>query len=299
MTTAIQEAHPRTSALVLMGQRLNCDPTKLNQTLKSTVFKGASDEELLALVVVANEYGLNPLTKELYAFPAKGGGIVPVVSVDGWISMSNDHPQMDGIEFEDHHDDAGKLVSITCTIWRKDRNRPIKVTEYLEECARNTEPWKMKHRMLRHKALIQCARVAFGFSGIYDDDEAADIARNGGMRDASGRVVEETENRPSRASRATPPPTLEEELNEALREDEPIAAETAEEFIPAQVIEDLQGLVHEAEITMATFEAKCRKAKLLTATETISIALKSERLKKIAAAASAVIEGTYKEGDAQ
>jgi hypothetical protein len=27
--------------------------------------------------------------------------------------------------------------------------------------------------MLRHKALIQCARVAFGFSGITDEEEAA------------------------------------------------------------------------------------------------------------------------------
>lgn len=29
--------------------------------------------------------------------------------------------------------------------------------------------------MLRHKALIQCARVAFGFSGIYDQDETERI----------------------------------------------------------------------------------------------------------------------------
>ena len=52
-------AQPRTSALALMGSRLNCDPTKLHQTLKDTVFKGATDSELLALVVVANEYGLS------------------------------------------------------------------------------------------------------------------------------------------------------------------------------------------------------------------------------------------------
>jgi hypothetical protein len=38
----------------------------------------------------------------------------------------------------------------------------------------------MKHRMLRHKALIQCARYAFGFAGIYDEDEGAKIAE---MRD--------------------------------------------------------------------------------------------------------------------
>ena len=30
-------------------------------------------------------------------------------------------------------------------------------------------------RMLRHKALIQCARLAFGFTGIYDQDEAERI----------------------------------------------------------------------------------------------------------------------------
>jgi hypothetical protein len=34
----------------------------------------------------------------------------------------------------------------------------------------------MPKRMLRHKALIQCARVAFGFSGIFDEDEARDIS---------------------------------------------------------------------------------------------------------------------------
>jgi phage recombination protein Bet len=169
-----------------MGSRLNCDPAKLHQTLKDTVFKGASDSELLALVVVANEYGLNPLTKELYAFPAKGGGIVPVVSVDGWVRMVNDHPQMDGIEFETHKDAAGKLDAITCSIWRKDRNRPIRVTEHLSECKRNTEPWKMENRMLRHKALMQCARYAFGFSGVTDDDEATDQSE----RQATGRVIE-------------------------------------------------------------------------------------------------------------
>lgn len=165
---------PKVSALTVLANRLNVDPSKLHQTLKATVFKGASEEELLALVVVSNEYGLNPLLKEIYAFPAKGGGIVPVVSIDGWVSMVNDHKAMDGMEFEEHYSDEGKLEAITCKLWRKDRNRPISVTEHLSECRRNTEPWKMEHRMLRHKALMQCARYAFGFSGISDEDEAAE-----------------------------------------------------------------------------------------------------------------------------
>ena len=181
MSTQLVTKPERVSALNIMGARLSVDPIKLMATLKATVFKNATDDELLALVVVANEYRLNPLTREIFAFPAKHGGIVPVVSIDGWVSMVNDHPAMDGMEFEEHHDD-GKLSAITCKLWRKDRSRPIQVTEHLSECKRSTDPWKMEHRMLRHKALMQCARYAFGFSGVTDEDEAADTP---GMRDVT------------------------------------------------------------------------------------------------------------------
>lgn len=183
-----------------MAGRYNVEPAKLLETLKATVFKGASNEELLALVVVANEYKLNPMLKELYAFPAKGGGIVPVVSVDGWNRLANNHPQMDGLEFEFHHDAEGKLISCTSIFHRKDRTRPVKVTEYLSECRRNTDPWRMEHRMLRHKALIQGARVAFGFGGIYDEDEALDIAAR------VEKPVKETPPEPSFARAALPQP---------------------------------------------------------------------------------------------
>lgn len=182
MSTQIVNPTPteKVSALAVMAERLTVEPEKLLATLKATVFKNATNEELLALVVVANCYGLNPLTKEIYAFPAKGGGIVPVVSVDGWNNLANSHPQMDGMDFEFTNDEKGNLYSCTCTIHRKDRAHPTRVTEYLHECRRNTEPWKMEHRMLRHKALIQCTRIAFGFSGIVDEDDGREIA---GMRD--------------------------------------------------------------------------------------------------------------------
>jgi hypothetical protein len=66
---------------------------------------------------------------------------------------------------------------IECTIWRKDRGKPVTIREYLDECLRDTGPWKSHpRRMLRHKAIIQCARVAFGFGGAYDPDEGERIA---------------------------------------------------------------------------------------------------------------------------
>jgi phage recombination protein Bet len=168
-----QPVEKRASAMQVMAERMSVEPAKLLDTLKQTVFKGASNEELLALVVVANEYGLNPFLKELYAFPAKGGGIVPVVSVDGWIKLINQQPKFGGIEFEFQDDEAGHPYSCTCRIYIEGRSKPVSVTEFYAECARKSEPWdKLPRRMLRHRALIQCGRVAFGFSGITDEDEA-------------------------------------------------------------------------------------------------------------------------------
>jgi phage recombination protein Bet len=148
------------------------DGSDLINTLKATAFKGqVSDAQMAALLIVANQYGLSPWTKEIYAFPDRNNGIVPVVGVDGWSRIINSHPQFDGIDFQQDE------ISCTCTIYRKDRNHPVKVTEYMAECRRDgVGPWKSHpYRMLRHKALIQCARLAFGFVGIFDQDEAERI----------------------------------------------------------------------------------------------------------------------------
>lgn len=168
----------RKSVTMDMADRYGMDHVAFERTLRATVFPAnAPQEEFAAFLLVAKEYKLNPITKEIYAFPKRGGGIVPVVSIDGWLNIINSHPAFDGMDFEDIHDGDGKLHACKCTIYRKDRSHPVSVTEYLDECYRQTDPWKMKHRMLRHKAAIQCARYAFSLSGIYDEDEGEKIAQ--------------------------------------------------------------------------------------------------------------------------
>lgn len=184
---AVTKTDPKPMLLDFMADRAGLRPDEFSATVRKTCgMVNASAEEFAAFLMVAREYNLNPLTKEIYAFPAKGGGIVPIVSIDGWVNLVNSHPACDGFEFDVEHDDKGELVSITCRMYRKDRNRPVVVTEYYDECKRNTEPWKMKHRMLRHKAMIQAARYAFGFSGIYDEDEGARIAE---MKDVTPKAA--------------------------------------------------------------------------------------------------------------
>lgn len=177
------------------------DEQKLINTLKATAFKikegVVTDEQMSALLIVADQYGLNPFTKEIFAYPDKQNGIVPVVSVDGWSRIINQHPDMDGLEFVYSNDivdlpDAKPCpASIECVIYRKGRSHPVRIPEFLDEVYRPpfegtgknggapykiNGPWQSHtKRMLRHKSLIQCSRIAFGFVGIYDQDEAERI----------------------------------------------------------------------------------------------------------------------------
>lgn len=147
------------------------DSDELIVVLKATAFKGnVSDAQMSGLLIVAQQFGLNPWTKEIYAFPDQNNGIVPVVGVDGWARIINSHAQFDGMDFQQDDD------SCTCIMYRKDRSHPVKVTEFLSECKRPVKPWQTHpKRMLRHKAMIQCARIAFGYGGIFDQDEAERI----------------------------------------------------------------------------------------------------------------------------
>lgn len=184
------------------------DDGKLLNMLKATAFKPvksaggfiqATNEQLMALMIVAKQYNLNPILKELYAFPAKDGSIVPVVGVDGWARIINSHPQLDGVEFN-YSDNIIEMQGakscpewIECVIHRKDRKVPISVREYLDECykpSKYSSPWQTHtKRFLRHKSFIQAVRIAFGFTGIYDQDEATNIVNS----DRKEKTIKATE----------------------------------------------------------------------------------------------------------
>lgn len=194
MSTEVATQETRRASLVTrFAERYHIEPSRLLDTLKATAFRQRGDqvvtnEQMAALLIVADQYKLNPFTKEIFAFNDKGA-IVPVVSVDGWSRIINEHPAFNGMEF--HYSDemvtmpGGKPCPAWCevVIYRKDRDRPTIVREYLDEVYQEPRgekripgPWQTHtKRFLRHKTLIQGARLAFGFAGIYDEDEAGRI----------------------------------------------------------------------------------------------------------------------------
>jgi len=180
-TTALTTTTPKAGIIAKFGERYDLEPAKVMSIVAATVFKQGKDEapltpeETAAALIVANAYELNPFTKELYAFRSKGKLLI-VVSLDGWSRIVNRQEQLNGIEFEEHFNDDGKILAVTCKIHRKDCALPVVVTEYTHECKRNTEPWNnMPIRMTRNRAFIQCARLAFSVAGVIDDDEAQTI----------------------------------------------------------------------------------------------------------------------------
>jgi phage recombination protein Bet len=245
------------SLLAKVASRYNVDPNKMLSTLKATAFKGdVSNEQMMALLIVADQYGLNPWTKEIYAFPDRQNGIVPVIGVDGWARIINSHEQFDGMEFQQDDD------SCTCIIYRKDRTHPTKVTEYMAECKRgNAGPWSSHpKRMLRHKAMIQCARLAFGFVGVYDQDEAERIVERDVTPEADHLPMSQPASRTEavkdklRSKKAdTKAETIDQRTGEVIDHDDELLrdVETAEKNIADQA---------PTAMTYAQVEEKLRKA---------------------------------------
>jgi phage recombination protein Bet len=197
-TLPAQGSNKKVSLVAKFSEKFSIDPKRLMDILKSTAFKQRNgnpptDEQMAALLVVADQYGLNPFTKEIYAFPDQQSGIVPVVGIDGWSRIINNHPQFDGMEFRVSEAtielkglDNPIYEWIECIMYRKDRQRPTVIREYLSEIYREPfekrgskgpyvikGPWQTHpRRFSRHKVVIQTARMALGYTGIYDEDEA-------------------------------------------------------------------------------------------------------------------------------
>lgn len=187
------------TALALMAQRVAVEPAELQQTLMQTVFKGASPAEFTMLVALANKYDLDPFAKEIYAFSKQGGGVMPLVPIDGWLKVIHRHEDYDGMETiyaEEMVQPAQQAKR--CYEWVETRiyhkstpDRPTVHREYIDEMYRNTGPWNTTtKRMLEWKSIIQCGRKAFGLGGIYDEDEAERINAGEMAYDVEGTAEE-------------------------------------------------------------------------------------------------------------
>ncbi len=88
------------------------------------------------------------------------------IPIDGWIAMIHREPKFQGIAFDQSSQtEYGIPIWMECRIYRSDLTHPITVREYFSELKTDHLIWaQMPRRMMRHKTLQQCARLAFGIS---------------------------------------------------------------------------------------------------------------------------------------
>ena len=156
-----------------LAAKYGSEKVRFYEVVKSTCrMEKATASQFEAFLLIAEKYDLNPLMKQMWAYPDRNGGIMTMVSIDGWISIVNNHPQFDGYETSHTLDANGSPVTATCTMWRKDRSRPTTKTIYVAEWKKDSSPvWKsMPIHFAEMRAFIQCARMCFNISGIVDED---------------------------------------------------------------------------------------------------------------------------------
>jgi RecT family len=117
---------------------------------------------ILTLLRMMQSLHLDPLSEEIGFTQYDDGHWQVFITIEGCSKLLNQHPQFNGLVFNQ----ADNLVEgipewVECSIYRRDRIMPITIREYLMEVRNEHAIWqKMPRRMLRHRALQQCVRLA-------------------------------------------------------------------------------------------------------------------------------------------
>ena len=181
---------PTTNSETLVGRMarsLNVDSKKLWATLNATCFKVGQHEEpftqeqIMLVLIIAEQLGLNPLKREIFAFK-KSGSVTPILSIDGWKQITLRNKNFNGYKIvyaEKMIDLPNALCPVPewaeCTMYVKDRDYPTVERVYAREVYVHSSPvWqKSPTTMLHHRAFIRAARFTFPISGVGEAEEDA------------------------------------------------------------------------------------------------------------------------------
>ena len=135
-----------------------------------------SPRVLLHFLHQIRKYRLDPLSDEIMLFKNPEGQYQTLITIDGWMKLINQDPQFAGMTFKESPElELGIPLWMECSIYRHDRILPITVKEYSSEIKTEHLLWKtMPRRMLRHRSIQQCARLAFS---IHNADQPSNFEK--------------------------------------------------------------------------------------------------------------------------
>lgn len=167
-------------------------------TIKSTVAKNATDEELMMFLTLASRYDLDPFKKEIWFLKYKGNDPQIFTSRDGFLKIAKRDSEFKQIqsqavyendEFEigqEFVDGVFKITSFKHKFGAKDRgkilgafciieyhtNKPLVTFVSYDEYKQPTPTWKKNgSSMIRKVAEKEACRLSSGVSGLHIPEE--------------------------------------------------------------------------------------------------------------------------------
>lgn len=159
------------SNLVVQGE-LTKDQMAL---IKSTVAKGASDDELKLFLYRCKHMGLDPLKPGQIHFVKYGNNPgAMIIGIDGFRSRAASTGKHTGTKRGVIRDDNGKCIGSWCEVYRSDWTQCAREEVSLVEYNTGKSNWqKMPETMIKKVAEVAALRMAFPdeLGGMYSDDE--------------------------------------------------------------------------------------------------------------------------------
>lgn len=168
------------------------------ETIRKTVARDATDEELKMFLHLAQAYGLDPFSHDIWFIKDRGGKPIIMASRDGYLKIANSHPQYDNIEADvvyqgDHFrkvregiehiyetKNRGNPIGAYALVYRKDRHRPVYVYAPFDNYFRNTPSWRQyPHAMILKVAEAMALKRAFSISGLVTREEMDEAETTG------------------------------------------------------------------------------------------------------------------------
>ena len=212
--------------VVGLGEEYGLTGKQVISVLKSSIIKvpdgkpAATPAELVVVMSVMKEFGLNPMMRQLYAWRDHKGEMVVMLSADGWTMLANRRPNFLKVSYEfgpdaPSPDNKGRSCweFVTCTVHDSVRGGIVMAPAYLSEWyvgqrGNYAGPWqKMTRHKLRLKAYSLAIREAYGLGMVDIGDlsdapravadpgaatagKLADMAAGGAYEDADATVVD-------------------------------------------------------------------------------------------------------------
>ena len=145
------------------------DPEKL-RLIRDMCAKGATDNEFLVMMELANRYQLDPFSKQIWLVKYGDSPAQIFCGRDGYLAIAHRSGQFDGME-SGTRKDGDDLIG-WCKVYRKDMSHPFEVEVYASEYSTGKNLWRDKPRtMIQKVAEAHALRRAFSISGLYSPEE--------------------------------------------------------------------------------------------------------------------------------